>query len=1055
MNKTLIAGSSFVIALFFSADASLTAADWYSFLYGDNAVPQSQPTHFNESTDLINGQILLSSGLVKTHRFFGPAKYDRFYEKGNPASVNDTSKDPMTQLLIYLFPSAGISLNASGKGSISEVFRETSETEKANTYGVEQSRGHITFIAIMYAVADFVREMATEGEPKPKYNEANVSAKMLKLKRILDLSDDIPVKKQTEEERLRAMLKTTPATRIAENEGILNRTIDALIKAVKSECKEDAEPRYPREYANYLLSAYAWSVLNTKEDIQSLDANLPAARALVRKAFVGNSAEGYTPNPDVLDSPVTKAIYTYEKSYKLYMPLRPSDSIITNGIASYEGTTFADCTDTALRQFCTVVLCKRDDATGKIFIDKDRIKGLPRLEAFFNNPGLKPSDYANSGESSIRSAWAEVVGRLPGVLYMKQCCELHPGWVNIIKAFCRLMDGYKATEKSGERGRRAQATIEKVNRGDTFQDILKVLNDIIGVRDDVALFAENAGSGNFKIYPSLSDERDKKNNTIIIRDTGGHTQVYMNEGEKSERISATTNSSWVKLLYNGLLYEDQYRGGALLEPAPECDSVFTDYDLLRLFWLLPKRQVNNIEALADSGIFGPTNDGIFRSAGEIYSEFVENGNFLYREVLDRLYQPKRIREEKDAKDNKTKEAAIGEVVDKLKELKKDKSGEYKNDALMVLCSTQKELVAEAAIGAIEALRKTVSESVAATTASAVTEASNREKINSRQKEIANTALKVLHINYTPISVGNLLHLVNIIDLNKENIMRAADLIHVTDRRDFVIALNIFLSDKIPLFNELPFVFANEASTLLEKLEKIEQGHNLKINIVEAAGLLKRLLPIWRRPWDDHIGVMILRNTDINLSEEKDVEALIKSVGGKTSIIYRAIARALFFREEPVSVPYVKYLLQKIDVYSFGDVLKVCVGQLTEMMIKDLIVAVGEERAAKLCEAMVYELAFRTQKISPDLAIHLLDPSLCVFFCPDSQMYHHSKRFVENLSKTHMPSRLLEIVNFDNTAISNCLKALLESGGYGKAYDLFRLYPLKAAFLKYCETHPFL
>ncbi|GHT98813.1 hypothetical protein FACS1894126_4640 [Alphaproteobacteria bacterium] len=72
MNKNLIACSSFVIALFFNADASLTVADWYEFLYGKNGNEKKQ-TFFDKPTDLINGQVLLSSGLAENHRFFGPA----------------------------------------------------------------------------------------------------------------------------------------------------------------------------------------------------------------------------------------------------------------------------------------------------------------------------------------------------------------------------------------------------------------------------------------------------------------------------------------------------------------------------------------------------------------------------------------------------------------------------------------------------------------------------------------------------------------------------------------------------------------------------------------------------------------------------------------------------------------------------------------------------------------------------------------------------------------------------------------------------------------------
>ena len=106
---------------------------------------------FSPETDLINGLILLNSNLLQPHRFFGPIKfYKKPEEKGNNLSCSflDTSRDPMTNLLIQLFPSAGDSLNAQGTGSL---------------YSMMESKS-VDIIVGMFAIAKDVRMNKGESE---------------------------------------------------------------------------------------------------------------------------------------------------------------------------------------------------------------------------------------------------------------------------------------------------------------------------------------------------------------------------------------------------------------------------------------------------------------------------------------------------------------------------------------------------------------------------------------------------------------------------------------------------------------------------------------------------------------------------------------------------------------------------------------------------------------------------------------------------------------------------------------------------------------------------
>ena len=82
---------------------------------------------FKSENDLIKGYVLQNSKLIEGQRFFGPV---HLYFNENEMrrdlllrSFLDSSDDPMTDLIILLFPSAGLGFNAEGTGSFSNVNR--------------------------------------------------------------------------------------------------------------------------------------------------------------------------------------------------------------------------------------------------------------------------------------------------------------------------------------------------------------------------------------------------------------------------------------------------------------------------------------------------------------------------------------------------------------------------------------------------------------------------------------------------------------------------------------------------------------------------------------------------------------------------------------------------------------------------------------------------------------------------------------------------------------------------------------------------------------------
>ncbi|GHU14800.1 hypothetical protein FACS189449_11960 [Alphaproteobacteria bacterium] len=178
---------------------------------------------------------------------------------------------------------------------------------------------------------------------------------------------------------------------------------------------------------------------------------------MVSEAF-GDSVPA-EPTHIVSNSPLTKEIYYSGKNYNQYMPVINKNYPFWN-----------HCPERTLRRFCIAMLCKKE-SNGELSIDESRIPEKSLLKGFFT-PNFKPSDYANNDDSSTRTKWAEIVdGREnEGIMYSDG--HLKGGWINFIKVFCRLMDGYTATGKSGDIGKQKEAEkiIKSVNNGEAFKN---------------------------------------------------------------------------------------------------------------------------------------------------------------------------------------------------------------------------------------------------------------------------------------------------------------------------------------------------------------------------------------------------------------------------------------------------------------------------------------------------------------------------------------------------------------------------------------------------------
>ena len=472
--------------LVFQSDATLTLDGWKSKSY-----------MFTQKTDLMHGYVLNKSKLLEAMRYFGNIKCDTsVWGENNPSicSYKDEGLDFMYELLIKLFPSAGSGFNVEGKGSLSEEISKFSELDLVDA------------IAVMFKIDEDVREKGTDSDIlRIESFKNNGRKKLCYITKKQFLNDYFG-------------LKTRDHGRYNKLFDLYNNIANA-IQLEKKEGISDSEDKnkpYPHFFTNYLIKAYTWSVLTDNQ-----------LKLLAEK--LGYIDEKTPYKNEFSDRVIDDA----KKSIKLRLvPFHPGQQIISNDTATYNEQRFADCVETTLRQFCASIFCKVTESTDKegqktekLVLDLDRIpEAATELREFFAPGGVPRDIYSlvNDNTRETRNAWAAIVSGHPNVAYCKKDCELDTDWINFIKIFCRLMDGYSA-DKNGlntERNKKAEERIKKINQNTesvTKDNLLDVINDLLGVRTDTEMIAESKSNlelkatdvfGKISIYPDLEKDNE-------------------------------------------------------------------------------------------------------------------------------------------------------------------------------------------------------------------------------------------------------------------------------------------------------------------------------------------------------------------------------------------------------------------------------------------------------------------------------------------------------------------------------------------------------------------
>ena len=202
---------------------------------------------FKSENDLIKGYVLQNSKLIEGQRFFGPV---HLYFNENEMrrdlllrSFLDSSDDPMTDLIILLFPSAGLGFNAEGTGSFSNVNRTI-------------------LVAGMLNLANVIR--SGEQGVISRITEVDKSNKKEEIERFI--SEIFPGIKYSQEmtDRYWRLIKDIVFAVGCER---------AKVAALASSSSSGDNLIYPDFYTNDVILLYAWRVINP-EDLVELAARI-------------------------------------------------------------------------------------------------------------------------------------------------------------------------------------------------------------------------------------------------------------------------------------------------------------------------------------------------------------------------------------------------------------------------------------------------------------------------------------------------------------------------------------------------------------------------------------------------------------------------------------------------------------------------------------------------------------------------------------------------------------------------------------------------------------
>ncbi len=156
--------------------------------------------------------------------------------------------------------------------------------------------------------------------------------------------------------------------------------------------------KYPQNYTNYVISAYAWRILNNNQ-LKTLSEKLQQ-----RLRYKGGSYASH----------LIEFLPENQSKNQGYFPLKKGMNLL-QGTAVFKGAKFQDCVETTMKQFFAILLYDinnhpMDDRLPNTEIGK-------KIKKFFEGGRKKIQEQVLSNTN--RSEWADIVENIPGILYSK------------------------------------------------------------------------------------------------------------------------------------------------------------------------------------------------------------------------------------------------------------------------------------------------------------------------------------------------------------------------------------------------------------------------------------------------------------------------------------------------------------------------------------------------------------------------------------------------------------------------------------------------------------
>jgi len=548
-------------------------------------------SNFRSDVDLLKGYILCDfENILEEHRMYGnfkPGIRGRNSKKG--LSYQDQGNDAMTRLVIQLFPSVGGHLNPEGTGSFTNLIMLANENnfseielivgmfqlaqdvrsqEEVNLEADEQIKQKFDDIT-KHTVKDEFSKLSLEdclrfidllkNSQLHNSRKDQISKKVWKLisNRLKDASNyqllvcfkrlseckHEDVKSSVNERLLRKIVYKYFGS--IENQKLWKSLSELIVNIIESIDSENTtfkgeidHEKYPQNYTNYVIAAYAWRILNNNQ--------LEALSKKLQKRL------NYT-----CGSYVDKFLSERRKCFPF-----GDGRILDHGGAYFQGNLFPDCAENVIKQFIAMLLYSIDDDPGD-----DRLPNTEtgeKIRKFFAGGRGKIQEQALSNTN--RSEWVDIVSNIQGIKYCSTTkglfYEIDSKWEHILGAICVLFKDYRAGSNDGtkiyERKYKAQKTIEDVNQRiknsqinaykyikNNFEEIL---NDILGIRTDVKLSSKQKNKEEVKIYAALWEENQKNIESVSIMADEVHS--FFEKNQKKKKFPIIYENEWIDSLLN-------------------------------------------------------------------------------------------------------------------------------------------------------------------------------------------------------------------------------------------------------------------------------------------------------------------------------------------------------------------------------------------------------------------------------------------------------------------------------------------------------------------------